>query len=71
MSPVRPHTRFQTFVMNFIDEVADLIIGEPNNAFRQDEIRKVDHTLRDFRRNGIELSGEKQQRLRTINQEIT
>lgn len=33
--------------------------------------RLVDHTLRDYRRNGLELSAEKQTQLRKLNEEIT
>jgi thimet oligopeptidase len=40
-------------------------------ALSPERQRFLDHTLRDFRRNGIELSGEKQQRLRDINKEVT
>jgi len=42
--------------------------GEKLSAERQ---RFVTHTLRDFRRNGIELPAAKQERLREINKEIT
>ncbi len=55
MSAFRPETRIQTFVQNVFTEAAYLILGEPKNTRRVDEIREVDDAMHNIgRHRGLE-----------------
>ncbi|HZO16547.1 MAG TPA: M3 family metallopeptidase, partial [Polyangiaceae bacterium] len=45
--------------------------AQKNEKLTPERARFLEHTLRDFRRNGIELPADKQKRLREINNELT
>ncbi len=45
--------------------------AQKGEALSVSQQRLLEHTLRDYRRNGLDLSSEKQQRLRELNEELT
>lgn len=57
----------------YLDEAVAAVMrayAAKNEMLSPDRKRQLDELLRDFRRNGLELSADKQQRLRTLNEDI-